>query len=895
MMNDVKKSPLRQTKDSHPKFAKYVAGTNDFRNKNASSESLSLERSESESEKEITDANRNKTKTTAVCGGEDDNALSIYHSPKYKIIRQSKVLFNQIKKSNKNSLNKNVNEELVEEGNGNFKEYSSKQCDDYIQVESGGARQNDEIYNNNYNNFLCENPKDLVEGDIKQNLNFEARNGVLLSVENCDLKKRNTTEDVYFRKNRNSLYQDVEEALKSLLWQPYEYQNSQGSTSLSSLSSWCSSSSGDLEATHSGNTAADLHLGAVMVNNLTCENLRGQSQQTKQSREPAFLCGTSKQQTDLSVGERCAVSASRFYRADYCDEFLCRFGDMRVEIPLSPTQNVLTISTSNGQVTRTDAYNGVSVARTEDLSNCSQTSARINDGTNNVEQFVPNARPQQNSDVNRTYAYYNTPGYVAYSDDTNAANPSDNQVNIANNESRIQYNNQTNFARPYNNQTNSVDCRQYASESNCAIAQCPPRNVGRMQYANVPRMSNYLTSNNNETNVGRSMYNNEHGVSTSVGFQGLSSCLQPTPVDRAGQSVALASNLRAANVVGLPNHPRQCSVPSSTRFLPANTNRNDQQQPQHFRWGSTPATENNNAIPPRSNGLPPVNHMRSASAPKSFTPQTEPAPRYNPPPQFNARPFNAAPSVKLATNVNVNYYRAVPVNIVSNFPGNNVSNVNIVPISQSSPQVVTSGGIFLNANTGNTASTALSSPPPQSTHVTHCTEVIVHNSETQSQTPPTRTFTSTEAQTDDTAASVINREQRRRERRERRHHRRTNTQHRHSSVDSGTQWNGGQSERLPDILNSHLPPPYSSVPQVGPAPPPPPPPGMVPAGAVLQTMVPNNIVPNSVVGTPMVPYPAPVVPGRVPLVQGGAPVAVPVPVPPPSGFRFTFAPNGFRR
>lgn len=251
--------------------------------------------------------------------------------------------------------------------------------------------------------------------------------------------------------------------------------------------------------------------------------------------------------------------------------------------------------------------------------------------------------------------------------------------------------------------------------------------------------------------------------------------------------------------------------------------------------------------------------------------------------------------------VNVNYYRAVPVNIVSTV-GNNVSNVNIVPVSQS--QIVTSDGIFVSTP----------SNPQQTTQVTHCTEVIVHNTEQPSQPPVvTRTFTSTEAQTDDTQSSN-NREQRRRERRERRHHRRTTAQHRHdnnnnNNNNNNSQWNGSQNDRLPDILNSHLPPPYtppqpqsqlnSQLPPPQPVtnvPPPPNQPIVPPPGTVIQTIVPNNLVPNSVVGTPIVPFPGgPVVPGRVPIVQSGAPVHVPVPVPTPTGFRFNFPPNGFRR
>lgn len=254
--------------------------------------------------------------------------------------------------------------------------------------------------------------------------------------------------------------------------------------------------------------------------------------------------------------------------------------------------------------------------------------------------------------------------------------------------------------------------------------------------------------------------------------------------------------LSTANVVGLPfNHPRNGSEPSQSRG-------------------------------------PPISHFRSASVPK------------DPPTNIS--------------NINVNFYRAVPVNVVSSVPtihclntldaGNNVSNVQIMPL----------GG------------------------------VTVHNPSTVQVRSPPRTFTSTEAQTDDPPA-VPDREQRRKERRERRHQRRTNgTNHRHT-VDSGTQANTLQNDRLPDLLNSHMPPPYSPLPSNVP-----PPnvvlqsPMMVPPPHI-QSVVPNNVVPSGLVAFP----PPQVVGGQVPLVQGNGPVAVPVP--PPSGFRFPFPAGGFRR
>lgn len=84
-----------------------------------------------------------------------------------------------------------------------------------------------------------------------------------------------------------------------------------------------------------------------------------------------------------------------------------------------------------------------------------------------------------------------------------------------------------------------------------------------------------------------------------------------------------------------------------------------------------------------------------------------------------------------------------------------------------------------------------------------------------------RTFTSTEAQTDDVVVTP-SREQRRRDRRERRHQRRLL----HPQTTEHALWHPPLNEplvdRLPDILNSHLPPPYTTLP-VGLAPHPPPP------------------------------------------------------------------------
>ncbi|XP_030752226.1 uncharacterized protein LOC115879470 [Sitophilus oryzae] len=188
----------------------------------------------------------------------------------------------------------------------------------------------------------------------------------------------------------------------------------------------------------------------------------------------------------------------------------------------------------------------------------------------------------------------------------------------------------------------------------------------------------------------------------------------------------------------------------------------------------------------------------------------------------------------------------------------------------------------------------------------------------------TRTFTSTEAQTDDIlpvtqctlAQNQPAREQRRRERRERRQNRRANSQLvSRNTHDSGIQTgstnitpshnnqSSSNESRLPDILNSHLPPPYTPLPNaqntslIPPVPPqilPPPPPPMVPGAvmpnhhaSILQTVVPNGVPASAFV------FPAPQ--QMAPLMQGAAPVPVAVPATAAGGFRFGLAPSAFRR
>lgn len=384
-------------------------------------------------------------------------------------------------------------------------------------------------------------------------------------------------------------------------------------------------------------------------------------------------------------------------------------------------------------------------------------------------------------------------------------------------------------------------------------------------------------------------------------------------------------NLSSANVVGLP--PRQTSMPlPGNGIIFPNPPRNTS-EPLQFRYNPPSASTFNHqrhsshVDTTAASSVQPnlVQHMRSASVPKNMQPQKVG--------ESNAKMINEELQRALnVSNVNVNFYRAVPVNVVSSVPtiqcvnsssdtGNNVSNVHIMPLSGSS------------LPTPHNNSTTITTVPSMSfsTTVTGTTQVSVHNtqlpsynvqipthtvqvqqtcSSTQVQTsnqpnitsppkrpqtttatpsePRTRTFTSTEAQTDEisvcsppTTSDSTARERRRERRRQQRRLTNNNT----------TTTN----ERLPDILNSHLPPPYSPLVQQPPPPPqvlPPPPPG-----ALVQPPLVPNIVPSAIVGNAILPYPA--VPGQVPLVQT---TATPMPVTATAtGFRFPFPASGFRR
>lgn len=296
-----------------------------------------------------------------------------------------------------------------------------------------------------------------------------------------------------------------------------------------------------------------------------------------------------------------------------------------------------------------------------------------------------------------------------------------------------------------------------------------------------------------------------------------------------GSHFRSTTNLQDQRNAPIPSHPRQASSGSlrggSEPPKPTTNNEVNLVLGNQFR-----SSTNLHISQPR---LPQINitHASESRSVQTIVPQSELELENS-----NSR-IPPLPNVSNVNVSNVNYYRAVPVNIVSNVPtinclnsientGNNVSNVHIV---QAMPATITTSQVTIK--------------------------------------PSPRTFTSTEAQTDDTTVGstpaiivpTTTREQRRRERRERRHQRRMNqSNHQHISND-----------RLPDLLNSHLPPPYTTLPAgvappvVSPVPAMPPP----PQGGVL-------------------PYQVPLVPGP----------PQPIPVVTPTGFRFSFpTAAGFRR
>ncbi|XP_044759953.1 uncharacterized protein LOC123317464 [Coccinella septempunctata] len=418
-------------------------------------------------------------------------------------------------------------------------------------------------------------------------------------------------------------------------------------------------------------------------------------------------------------------------------------------------------------------------------------------------------------------------------------------------------------------------------------------------------------------------------------------------------------NLSFINVVGLPPcHPRQTSVPSST----TSKNKTSTIHPFHARNASEPQTTpvkvpqlqlpNNVNVGTNINlggtatmtavkAEPTWNHCGASnstdfrlSSPSSIGQNLGTEIWNKNSLVVPARPTDGS-HINIndnVSNVNVNFYRAVPMNVMSSVPtiecsnnqtAKNVSNVQIMPLS----------GSIADRNSSSTSS-------PCRTSITSCRVTV------QTEQPPTqlispsttetvssvylpsrvaqRTFTSTEAQTDDSSLGYgelsNNKDRRRRERRERRHNRRTNPVHSRSVGENGV--NNGNPSTLPDILDSHLPPPYTShpntlqrnqvmanhqpppgvrvlphlgmIPQTVIMPPPQMLGGMIPPQPVAPNMIPHprprNALQSSVSnsGLPHVSYPPPnVISGQIPVVQNAAENN--------SGFRFALPVGQFSR
>lgn len=213
----------------------------------------------------------------------------------------------------------------------------------------------------------------------------------------------------------------------------------------------------------------------------------------------------------------------------------------------------------------------------------------------------------------------------------------------------------------------------------------------------------------------------------------------------------------------------------------------------------------------------------------------------------------------------VNCYRAVPVAVVSSVPTikclntqDNVSNVNVVNVraSRTPPAIpgtsktrtkrpvsamVTKPTTVLTNHNRSVSNPVLGQHPRPTPRVFGSQQNLPIRLEThfgealeQSQTfvtnqnviPPTepkpRTFTSTEAQTDDIGVPLnvplrclANREQRRRERRERRNQRRL---HQTAIWQTSVEALSGEVHGLPDLLHSHLPPYVPGAPLPPPVP-----------------------------------------------------------------------------
>lgn len=699
-------------------------------------------------------------------------------------------------------------------------------------------------------------------------------------------------------RKRSSYHCDVEEALSSLLWQPYEYRSSRSdssdtlSSTLSSASSSCTSLSLDLAARgmmqsftddflnvttplpaqrHSGNNA-DPNLSLQMVTNLMALKssavgaLAGQSGRAAQSRGSDG--SSSASQVDWERSRECA-----FVSWSACG--VCNTATT-ITTPLSRD------TATGGCRTRCDsAINTViTCVRDDTVLSAVQSDMRVEipgPGSQPPVQEVAGRKPP---DVLQHSGALPQPAGAAGSTHHQGRQTTSGGVDVTTATTN------TGVVSVGENGTRAV---YMPSNARCSVStgissDMIPSNMTSVVSANVVGLPVHSRSSSNLSSSRADIVQPNHPRSASetansvivqhqLGghFRSSSNLAQSSvPVPQS----QLPDRNSHTGLIPVPSHPRQSSSGSLQQTRGASEppiNITHSSDVHNMSSVSASVSEHRGTLVPHTSTTD-LTHSNYVRSPDTRTVSTEVSVQ-----------TTRVPPLPNVSNINVNFYRAVPVNVVSSVPtinclnsvedtGNNVSNVHIV---QAMPPSIPSVSV---AETSDVS-------------VQQC--MFARSLEVR-----TRTFTSTEAQTDDTTVGALvtpttatstittTREQRRRERRERRHQRRLNsTNHQHQHGAQGQQWTASPNDRLPDLLNSHLPPPYTTLPS------------SMPQSPATTMVPPNNLMPSTVVNNPVVannivPFHPGVVPGQVPLVPGPPPV----PIPAPSGFRFPFpSAAGFRR
>lgn len=710
-------------------------------------------------------------------------------------------------------------------------------------------------------------------------------------------------------RKRSSYHCDVEEALSSLLWQPYEYRSTRSdssdtlSSTLSSVSSSCTSLSLDLAARgmmqsftddflnvttplpvqrHSGNNA-DPNLSLQMVTNLMALKSSAVGAPTAQSSRAARSRGcdgsSSASQVDWERSRECA-----FVSWSACG--VCNTATTITSLSRDTTDVASRLLCDSGNNTV------FTCVRDDSVLSAVQSDMR-------VEILVPGSQPPVQEVAGRkppdvlqhSGTQISLPQLGAGQIDRNsqgshhqsrqnAAAVTSGGVSVG---TAITANTNTGVVSVGENVTRAV---YMPSNARCSVStgissDMIPSNITSVVSANVVGLPVHSRSSSNLSGGRADIVQPSHPRSASETVNSVFVQHQLGGHFRSSSNLASQSQPNVpqsqipdrnshSGLIPVPSHPRQNSGSLQQTRGASEPPINITHSSDIHNVTSGSVTEHRSSLVPNTSttdlNLTQSNYVRN---PDTRTVSTEVSVQ-----------TNRVPPLPNVSNINVNFYRAVPVNVVSSVPtinclnsveetGNNVSNVHIV---QAMPPSIPSVSV---AQT-NDASVQQSSTAPS-------LEVR------------TRTFTSTEAQTDDTAVGALvsptpaasistTREQRRRERRERRHQRRLNSTN-HQHITQGQQWPASPNDRLPDLLNSHLPPPYTTLPS------------SMPQNPVTTMVPPNNLMPTTVVTSPIVansivPFHPGVVPGQVPLVPGPPPV----PIPAPSGFRFPFpSAAGFRR